>query len=139
MRMLFPILGRRLATVILVLALALVAVGHGRATDLRGLHQVSGLPEPVKLQLTKLSNTIIPAEKRACEGSIGTAVGDVVKSMEAFDAVPWSYACTGAECWLMASSCKQGQKAECGQRFLRFRVEGPDHVDPGSFQCVDVP
>ncbi|WP_353398639.1 hypothetical protein [Hydrogenophaga sp. 5NK40-0174] len=137
--MLSPFRSWRLAAFSLVLGLSLLTSDDSLAAEVPMLDQVSGLPEPVKLQLTKLSSTIIPVESRSCEEDAGPTVASVMKSMESFDAVPWSYGCTGAECWLVASSCKPGQKAECGQRFLRFRVEASGHVDPGSFQCVDVP
>ncbi len=122
-----------------VLGLTMVVADDGRAADMRHFDRVSGLPEAVSRELTALSDKPIPAAQQSCERDAGDTVGEVVVSMEAFDAVPLSYACAGSECWVVASSCAPGQTVECGQRFLRFRVEAGGRVDAGSFQCVDVP
>ncbi len=96
------------------------------------------------IALIKSADTTIADENFACELEGRTAAdvlvgrGFIAPGSSTFGRT--TFGCSAEEgCTLMISSCRPGQTSECGQTFLRYRLDSANTLIPTSLSCLDVP
>lgn len=104
----------------------------------------SYVPSEIRYErLFQLASTKITDDNFMCEGFTQKTVGAVLASI--FKANSNLYKnkineyCAGTECIISFNSCKSWQSDSCGSTFLKFELTNEDEIDPGTFQCLQLP
>lgn len=95
------------------------------------------------LELLRTASTEMPEEVFSCKTKEKTISAILVEkgflSINSTKVSNTQFSCDNSECSLMTTDCTPWQTRECGQTFLRYKIDPNRKIIDSSFECIEVP